>query len=81
MVAPVNPSSRDNLYPEAALLDYGASPRNSPWQIERLLRDYLVQPDPTNGDILLGKAYLALGKRIPVSFFILERLRRTQWHP
>lgn len=82
-VTQVNRASRDNLYPEAILLNYGASTRNgqSP-PIVKLLRDYLVQPDSANPDLLLGKAYLALGPlRIPSNFFILERLRPTAWTP
>ncbi len=82
-VSRVKPASRDNLYPEAILLDYGASTRNaqSP-PIAKLLRDYLVQPNPANPDLLLGKAYLALGPlRVPSNFFILERLRPTAWTP
>ena len=82
-VTQVKRASRDNSYPEAILLDYGASTRNaeSP-PIAKLLRDYLVQPDPANPDLLLGKAYLALGPlRIPSNFFILERLRPTAWTP
>lgn len=75
------PSGSDNKYPDSLLLDYGASPRNPSWKPERLLRDYLVQPDASNPDLLLGKAYLALGTRVAVSFFILERLRRTDWKP
>jgi hypothetical protein len=80
-VAPVRADSADNFYPGALLLDYGASPRNAAWQPERVLRDYLVQPDEKNPDILLGKAYLALGPRVPVSYFIIERLRRVDWKP
>ena len=82
-VTPVNRASLDNLYPETLLLDYGASTRNanSP-AIAKRLRDYLVQPDPANPDLLLGKAYLALGPlRLPSNFFILERLRATTWRP
>lgn len=64
------------------LLDYGASPRNPFWRPERLIRDYLVQPDPANGDILLGRAYLQLcGPRVFSNYFILERLARTEWKP
>lgn len=70
-----------DLYQNSVLLDYGASPRNPSWKPERLLRDYLVQPDKDDPDILLGKAYLALGMRVPTSFFILQRLRRTDWSP
>lgn len=61
------------------LLDYGASPRNAVWQPERLLRDYVVV-DPEDPGVLLGKAYLALGALVPVSYFVLERLRPTDWH-
>lgn len=63
------------------LLDYGASPRNPALAPERLLRDYLVAPDPARPELLLGKAYLALGARVPVSFFVLERLRPSAWRP
>ena len=81
-VAQVDRESTDNLYLEAILLDYGASPRNASYRIERLLRDYVVQPHPENLDLLLGKAYLALGhRRIPSNFFVLERLRPTSWKP
>jgi hypothetical protein len=36
-VAQVDRESTDNLYPEALLLDYGASPRNAAYRIERRL--------------------------------------------
>lgn len=82
LVTPAKGESVDNLYPDALLLDYGASHRNPTYGIERLIRDYLVQPDPTTPNILLGKAYLAIGKlRLPSNFFILERLRMTTWKP
>jgi hypothetical protein len=80
-VAPVRTDAVDNFYPKALLLDYGASRRNAAWKPERLLRDYLVQPDEGNPDVLLGKAYLALPRRLPMSFFVIERLRRTDWKP
>ncbi|MBI5211345.1 MAG: hypothetical protein HY927_15330 [Elusimicrobia bacterium] len=82
LVRRVEPGAPDGRYPRALLLDYGASPRNMVLRPERVLRDYLAQPDPANPDLLLGKAYLALGgPRIPSNFFILERLRRTDWKP
>ncbi len=75
IVTPVDPSSRDNLYPHALLLDYGASPLNPRLGPERLLRDYLVQVDPSNPDLLLGKAYFAIGPwRLSSNFFIIERM-------
>jgi hypothetical protein len=79
-VTRVNREARDNFYPEAVLLDYGASQRNQSGRIERALRDYLVQPDPANLDIMLGKAYFAVGSfRIPSNFFILERRSTAAW--
>ena len=81
-VTPVERESRDNFYTDAILLDYGANTRNPAYGIERLIRDYLVQPDLADPDLLLGKAYLALGTlRLPSNFFILERLRLTSWRP
>jgi hypothetical protein len=81
-VTQVDQESIDNLYPEALLLDYGASHRNPSYGIERLIRDYLVQPNPDNPDLLLGKAYLALGTlRLPSNFFAIERLRLSSWKP
>jgi hypothetical protein len=47
-----------------------------------VLRDYVVQPDPRNPDVLLGKAFLAIGPmRFYSNFFVLERLRRGAWKP
>jgi hypothetical protein len=38
-----------------------------------------VALDPGSADLLLGKAYLAIGqRRVPVSFFLLERHPRRQ---
>jgi hypothetical protein len=76
LVAPVDATSRDNAYLHAVLLDYGKG-GNKPWDPTRGLRDYLVQVDPANPDLFLGKAYYALGPlRVHTNFFILERLRR-----
>lgn len=76
----VRAGSRDDRYPNALLLDYGASGRNFALAPERVLRDYLVQPFSGDPDVLLGKAYLALGPlRIRSNFFILGRLRATGW--
>ena len=82
LVGKVDAKSRDNHYPNAVLLNYGASPRNKKYQVERVLRDYLVVPDPKNAEIVLGKAYVALGSaRIATSFFVLQRLRHSSWQP
>jgi hypothetical protein len=74
--APVDATSRDNHYLHAVLLDYGKG-GNAAWDPTRGLRDYLVQVDAANPDLLLGKAYYAVGSvRIGVGFFVLERFRR-----
>jgi hypothetical protein len=59
----------------AICLDYGRG-RNPWYDPSRLLRDYVVRIDADSDDLLLGKAYAALGPlRIPLSFFLLERYR------
>jgi hypothetical protein len=74
-VAPVDPTSRDNHYLHAVLLDYGKG-GNAAWDPTRGLRDYLVQVDAAAPDLLLGKAYYAVGPtRVGVGYFVLER-----WH-
>lgn len=57
------------------LLDYAAAERNPRFTPARLFRDFLVHPDPDDTDVLLGKAYLQLGRLVPLSFFLLERDR------
>lgn len=75
-VAPVDATRRDNVYLHAVLLDYGRG-GNQRWDPTSGLRDYLVQVDPANPDLFLGKAYYALGPlRVHSNFFILERFRR-----
>jgi hypothetical protein len=72
-VYPVKERERDNLYPNALLLNY-AGRRNPRLDPSRLLRDYLVQVYPDNHDLFLGKAYVALGNlRFFLAFFLLER--------
>lgn len=63
------------------LLDYGASSRNRRVNPERLLRDFLVHPDPDDRNLLLGKAYVAVGRLVPVSFFLLQRDRAPDQSP
>ena len=66
-------------HPDALLLDYGRVGNGFP---TRLLRDYVVSAAPGNDDLLLGKAYLALGPlRIPVSYFVLARRRQAPAPP
>ena len=74
-IAPVDPTARDNRYLHALLLDYGKG-GNPAWDPSRSLRDYLVQVEPDNPDLLLGKAYVAAGPaRVAIGFFVLERWR------
>jgi hypothetical protein len=69
----VQPGARDSRYPNALLLDYGLGGNGF---FGAPLRDYLVQVYPDDRNLLLGKAYVALaGLRIPVGFFVLDRLR------
>jgi len=71
-VEPVGPEARDNAYLHALLLNYGQG-GNKPYDPSRQLRDYLVRCVPGSDDLLLGKAYTALGpSRIPATFFLLE---------
>ena len=73
----VDPTSRDNAYLHALLLDYGRG-RNPLLDVTKGLRDYVVRVERGSDDLLLGKAYYALGPaRVPVGFFVLERLRPT----
>jgi hypothetical protein len=80
VVAPAEDSRR---YPNAALIDYGASARNPRWSVTRLPRDFLVQPDASTPDLLLGKAYLGIGTvLVPSNFFVLERIHGAHaWSP
>ncbi len=75
----VRRSEVDDAYPNALLLNYGLG-GNPRWNPAGLLRDYLVQVDPENPDLLLGKAYFALGSaRAFPSFFVLERFNKSDY--
>ncbi len=70
----VVPGARDARYPRALLLDYSLGGNGA---LGPPLRDYVVQVYPDDPDLLLGKAYVALGAvRIPVGFFVLKRLQK-----
>jgi hypothetical protein len=74
------------LYPGSTLLNYGESRRNRWYRIDdmsmRVLRDFVVQPDPKNPDLMIGKAYMQLGPiRLYSNFFVIERLREAVWKP
>ena len=75
----MDPGEKDNLYPNALLLNYGKG-NNPPFDPSSFLRDYLVQVDPENDDLLLGKAFVALGPaRLFVSYFVLERYNQSDF--
>ena len=79
LVDRVDAASRDNAYLHALLLDYGRG-RNPLLDVTRGLRDYVVRVEPGSDDLLLGKAYYALGPaRVPAGYFLLERRRPTTW--
>lgn len=63
-----------NLYPNAVFLDY-AQPENNLFS-GGTIDDYLVQPDPENPDLLLGKAFTNLWVMTPATYFVLERLQK-----
>lgn len=61
-------------YSRAALIDYGLERDQS--ALLRALRDYIVQPEPSDPDVLLGKAFFSFGSvALPAGYFVLGRLR------
>ena len=66
---------------EGSILDYGKNARNPRWKPERFLIDHLVQPDPSEPDVFLGLATLALPGRPATNYFLIERLQRSEWRP
>lgn len=75
----VDPIRRDNAYLHALLLDYGRG-GNSLLDVTRGLRDYVVRVEPGSDELLLGKAYYAVGPaRVPAGFFLLERRRPSSF--
>ena len=74
-VLPVDPESRDNAYLNGLLLDYGQG-GTPPLDVTRAIRDYVVRLKPGSDDVLLGKAYMAIGPlRVPLGYFLIERQR------
>lgn len=73
-VRPVDPVARDNHYLQALLLDYGAG-GGSRLDPARGIRDYLVRVHPGSDELLLGRAFVALGPFRPSpTYFVLERM-------
>ena len=77
-VCPLQVGGKNARYPNAVLLDYSKGGNITP---DRLLRDFLVQVEPNNPDLLLGTAYLDLGVWLPVGFFALERWKKGSSKP
>jgi hypothetical protein len=79
-VAPVDPTSRDNAYLHAVLLDYGTG-GNAIYDPTAGLRDYVVRVQRDSDELLLGKAYYAAGPaRVNLtSYFVLERNKPTDF--
>lgn len=73
-VYPVSLAARDNRYPKAVLLDHSTSPSALALDPLRTLRAYLAQVYPDEPDLLVGKAYVALGAaRLWPTYLVLER--------
>ena len=80
LVRPQDDRTRIALNPRALLIDYGASPRNPPYHVERTIRDYVVQPDAGEPDLMLGRAYVGVGRlRVASSFFVIWRGAPFSW--
>lgn len=68
-----DPMRRENAYLDALVLDYGQG-SNRRFAATSLLRDYVVRVRPDSDDLLLGKAFLAVGdRRLQIGYFLLER--------
>ena len=77
-IGPVNPRMNDNRYLHALLLDYGSMATSEAGIVGRL-RDYLVRVVPGSDELLLGRAFIAVGRsRISIGWFALERLMTAQ---
>jgi len=75
LVEPADPTAAEGLQHGAVLLDYGRG-GNPPYEVARILRDYLVRVEPSSDELLLGKAFFVVaGKRLASSYFLIERYR------
>ena len=76
VVRTVDPEAVDNRSPNALLFDYGSAPEPERGVAARL-RDYVVRVRPGSDDLLLGRAFLAVGgRRVAVGRFAIERASR-----
>jgi len=71
-------AGRKGRHPSALLLDYSLGQPRAGLFGGGGLKDFVVQVDVDNPDLLLGKAYMSVGPvTTAVGFFVLERLRRV----
>ena len=70
------------IYPESLVIDYGLSEEYFSLNPAGYTVDYLVYPDPSNLDLLLGKSYFESSLlRTYLGYFILEReSEKTNYH-
>lgn len=75
---PVRLHEVDNKYPNGLLINYNCG-RNPTGDPTSFLRDYIVKPYADDEDLMLGKAFVALGSslRLFVSYFVLERYNES----
>lgn len=74
-MSPADAEATDHLRRRAVLLDYSRG-GNPPYEVARILRDYLVRVEPGSDDLLLGKAFFVIaGRPVTDSFFLIERYR------
>jgi hypothetical protein len=80
LVTPPDAAAKDNLYLNSLLLDYGRG-KNPIADPSRGLRDYIVRVQKGSDDLLLGKAFYALGplRLKTFSYFVLEKHRPTDF--
>lgn len=70
-------AGRDERYPDAVFLDYGLSSKSA-LDPSMYLRDYVVQIYPDDLDLLVGRAFYALGPVwLPLSYMVLERYNKA----
>ncbi|MDP2343686.1 MAG: hypothetical protein Q8O67_22190 [Deltaproteobacteria bacterium] len=74
--------ARAGRHEHALLLDYSqGNPKPGLFEGSGL-KDFVVQVDADNPDLLLGTAYMTLGPiTMPPSFFVAERLRKVDFRP
>jgi len=76
-------SVSDAIYPATLVVDYRlwkGSPTTPPGITNTV--DYLVLPDPSNPNLVLGKSYLQFSSLKPfLGFFLIERLQKSKPSP